>query len=203
MATASFWAQLVRETLRRNRGAEVDFHVERKGDAAEVDLRVVDEKGEFPRGLVPSLEITGPGRAVRTMAMRQTAPGHYHASVPLKISADAPWRFQLSGDGLPEEALAFAGNARAVFYPYPDEYRFYPPDGARLEAIAEETGGVFRPGNGRHLRGAPRIGELSHRALALLGSARFATLFCRHRAQTRSLALAEARSAREHQSLTY
>ena len=140
-----FWAQLVRETLRRNRGAEVDFHVERKGDAAEVDLRVVDEKGEFPRELVPSLEITGPGRAVRTMAMRQTAPGHYHASVPLKISADAPWRFQLSGDGLPEEALAFAGNARAVFYPYPDEYRFYPPDGARLEAIAEETGGVFRP----------------------------------------------------------
>ena len=140
-----FWAQLVRETLRRNRGAEVDFHVERKGDAAEVDLRVVDEKGEFPRGLVPSLEITGPGRAVRTLAMRQTAPGHYHASVPLKISADAPWQFQLSGDGLPEEALALAGNARALFYPYPDEYRFYPPDSARLEAIAEETGGVFRP----------------------------------------------------------
>ncbi len=140
-----FWAQLVRETLRRNRGAEVDFHVERKGDAAEVELRVVDENGEFPRWLVPSLEITDPGRAVRTIAMRQTAPGHYHASIPLKISADSPWRFQLSGDGLPEEALALAGNARALFYPYTDEYRFYPPDGARLEAIAQEAGGVYRP----------------------------------------------------------
>lgn len=140
-----FWAQLVRETLRREHGAEVDFSVVRKGDAAEVDLRVIDENGHYPKGLHPALEITAPGSSVRTQTMRQTAPGVYHASVPLSISRDSPWRFHLSADGLPEDALAKAGATRAIFYPYPDEYRFYPPDHERLEAIATETGGKFRP----------------------------------------------------------
>ena len=140
-----FWAQLVRETLRRQHGAEVDFRVVRKGDAAEVELRVIDENGHYPKGLSPALEITDPASAVHTQAMRQIAPGVYRASVPLSISADTPWRFRLSADGLPEEALSNAGATRAVFYPYPDEYRFYPPDATRLEAIATETGGVFRP----------------------------------------------------------
>ena len=117
----------------------------RKGDAAEVELRVIDEDGQYPKGLRPALEITDPASAVHTQAMRQTAPGVYRASVPLTISPDSPWRFHLSGNGLPEEALSKAGATRAVFYPYPDEYRFYPPDATRLEAIATETGGKFRP----------------------------------------------------------
>jgi uncharacterized membrane protein/uncharacterized protein YegL len=140
-----FWAQLVRETLRREHGAEVDFRVVRKGDAAEVELHVIDEQGQFPKGLHPALQITDPGSSVRTQAMRQTAPGVYRASVPLSISSESPWRFELSGDGIPEDALTKAGSRRAVFYPYPDEYRFYPPDQEGLEAIATETGGKFRP----------------------------------------------------------
>ena len=75
-----FWAQLVRETLRRQHGAEVDFRVVRKGDAAEVELRVIDEDGHYPKGLSPALEITDPASAVHTQAMRQIAPGVYRAS---------------------------------------------------------------------------------------------------------------------------
>lgn len=140
-----FWAQLVRETLRREHGAEVDFRVQRKGDSAEVELHIIDEDGQFPKGLSPALRITDPASSVRTQAMRQTAPGVYRASVPLSISSESPWRFELSGDGIPEEALAKVGATRAVFYPFPDEYRFYPPDHDRLEMIATQTGGTFRP----------------------------------------------------------
>ena len=140
-----FWAQLVRKTLRRQHGAEVDFRVVRKGDVAEVELRIIDEDGHYPQGLRPALEITDPASGVHTQAMRQTAPGVYRVSVPVTISPDSPWRFHLSANGLPEEALNKAGATRAVFYPYPDEYRFYPPDATRLEAIATETGGKFRP----------------------------------------------------------
>jgi uncharacterized membrane protein/uncharacterized protein YegL len=140
-----FWAQLVRETARRHRGVEVDFRVDRKGNAAEVKLDVVDETGHYPKGLEPSLRVTGPSSDVRTLTLRQTAPGRYRASVPVSISPSSPWRFELSGEGLPEDSLSLAGRTRSVFYPYPDEYRFYPPDAEKLEAIARETGGAFSP----------------------------------------------------------
>ncbi|HSF17120.1 MAG TPA: VWA domain-containing protein [Vicinamibacteria bacterium] len=140
-----FWAQIVRETMRRQHGAEVDFRVERKGDAAEIDLSVVDEKGEYPKDLEPVVRVSGPSRDVSTVRMRQTAPGQYHASVAVSVSADAPWRFELSKDGLSPELAAKVGGTRSVSYSYPDEYRFYPPDLEKLETIARETGGQFRP----------------------------------------------------------
>ena len=140
-----FWSQLVRETARRNHGAEVDFKVDRRGNAAEVELSVVDERGRYPRDLEPALRITGPSADVRTVPLRQTAPGQYRASVPVSISASSPWRFELDAEGIPEEALGQAGRTRTVFYPYPDEYRFYPPDVEKLEALSRETGGKVGP----------------------------------------------------------
>ncbi|MGH9337439.1 MAG: FixH family protein, partial [Vicinamibacteria bacterium] len=140
-----FWGQLVRETARRHHGAEVDFKVDRRGNAAEVELSIVDESGRYPRGLEPELRVTGPREDVQTVPLRQTAPGRYRASVPVSISAASPWRFELGAEGLPAEALARSGRTRTIFYPYPDEYRFYPPDVNELEAISRETGGKLSP----------------------------------------------------------
>jgi uncharacterized membrane protein len=140
-----FWSQLVRETARRTRGADIDFTVDRKGNAAEVELTVVDESGRYPRGLAPALRVTGPSRDVATVPLRQVAPGRYRASVPVSISPSSPWRFELDAEGIPEKALDKAARTRAVFYPYPDEYRFYPADVAKLEALANETGGKLSP----------------------------------------------------------
>jgi uncharacterized membrane protein/uncharacterized protein YegL len=140
-----FWSQLVRETARRNRSAEVDFSVDRSGSAAEVELSVVDESGHYPRDLEPMLRVMGPGAEARTVPLRQTAPGRYHASVPLSISPSSPWRFELDAEGISEEALSREGRTRTVFYPFPDEYRFYPADAEKLEAISRETGGKLGP----------------------------------------------------------
>ena len=140
-----FWSQLVRETARRNHAAEVDFTVDRRGNAAEVELSVVDESGHYPRGLEPALRVIGPSADVRTVPLRQTAPGRYHASVPVSISASSPWRFELDAEGIPEKTLDQVGRTRTVFYPYPDEYRFYPPDVEKLEALSRETGGKVGP----------------------------------------------------------
>ncbi len=140
-----FWSQLVRETARRSRGAEVDFTVDRKGSAAEVELSVVDESGHYPRGLEPALRVTGPSADVRRVPLRQTAPGHYRASVPLSISASSPWRFELDAEGISSEALDRVGRTRTIFYPFPDEYRFYPPDVEKLEALSRDTGGKVSP----------------------------------------------------------
>jgi uncharacterized membrane protein len=140
-----FWSQLVRETARRNQRAEVDFKVDRRGSAAEVELSVVDESGHYPRGLEPALRVFGPASDVRTVPLRQTAPGRYRASVPVSISGSSPWRFELDAEGIPEETLDQVGRTRTVFYPYPDEYRFYPPDVEKLEALSRETGGKVGP----------------------------------------------------------
>ena len=141
-----FWAQTIRSTMSRSQGADVDFRVERRGQLAEIELLIVDGEGRFPRGLKPTFEVTDPSTStVRKFAMHQTAPGAYHASLPLSVSPISPWRFELSADGLPEETYGARRHTRAIYYPYPDEYRFYPPDTEKLEQLAEETGGVFRP----------------------------------------------------------
>jgi uncharacterized membrane protein/uncharacterized protein YegL len=140
-----FWSQLVRETARRHQGAEVDFKVDRRGNAAEVELSVVDESGRYPHDLEPALRVSGPSADVRTVPLRQTAPGRYRASVPVSISPSSPWRFELDAKGIPEKALDQAGRTRTVFYPYPDEYRFYPPDVEKLETLSRETGGKLGP----------------------------------------------------------
>ena len=131
--------------LDQHQRAEVDFKVDRRGSAAEVELSVVDENGRYPRGLEPALRVVGPAADVRTVPLRQTAPGRYRASVPVSISASSPWRFELDAEGIPKEVLDRAGRTRTVFYPYPDEYRFYPPDVEKLEAISRETGGKVGP----------------------------------------------------------
>jgi hypothetical protein len=77
--------------------------------------------------------------------LRQTAPGRYRASVPVSISASSPWRFELDAKGIPEKTLDHVGRTRTVFYPYPDEYRFYPPDVEKLESLSRETGGKVGP----------------------------------------------------------
>ncbi len=58
-------------------------------------------------------------------------------------SSEAPWQFRLTSDELPDEALSSA--YRAIYYPYPDEFRFYPADTERLRALSEQTGGKFQP----------------------------------------------------------
>jgi hypothetical protein len=65
--------------------------------------------------------------------------------VPLSISASSPWRFELVAEGISAEALDRVGRTRTVFYPFPDEYRFYPPDVEKLEALSRDTGGKVSP----------------------------------------------------------
>ena len=137
-----FWSQIVRETVRRTHGAEIDFRVERRGDEAEVTLHVIDETGHYPSDLEPFVDVTEPSSGTRTVAIRQTGPGRYRASIPLGVSKGEPYRFRLNAEGLPGESQE---RVRSVFYPFPDEYRFYPADTERLRFLSKETGGKFQP----------------------------------------------------------
>lgn len=139
-----FWTQVVRDAMRRGKGAELEFEVARRGNRADVRLSLIDADGAFPTGVVPELEIRYAGLVGRT-AVRQTGPGRFEADVPLDLRPGDAARFRILGESLPEDLTGGADLERAIHLSYPDEYRFLPADEEGLAALAAETGGVLAP----------------------------------------------------------
>jgi Mg-chelatase subunit ChlD len=133
---SKFWAQFVRETLRRQDNDEFDLQVTREGDEAVVSINAMEENGRFRNALQPQVRIENPLQQSLTMDVPQVGPGAYEIRVPLP--EDGSYVFRTSGQGV--------GNAsRTLEFSYPDEYHFYPPDTRRLRALSSETGGIYQP----------------------------------------------------------
>ena len=140
-----FWAQLVRDTMRRDAGEAARLLVTRERDEAMVALELMTPEGAWQNRLLPQVRVKRPDGSTASLALRQSAPGRYVARMPVVASASAPFAFELSdGGGIPKE-LARRVGVRGLFYPLPDEYRAYPPDVDLLRAIAEQTGGKLAP----------------------------------------------------------
>jgi len=135
-----FWSQLVRETMQRDSDDEVEFSVERVGDEAVITVSALTDEGAFRVGLNPQLEVVGPDGSSTPLAVDQIGPGSYEATYPLSASPDAPYMFRLTGDDVEEQS-------RALYYPYTDEFRLYPPNTELLVALADQTGGKVLPEN--------------------------------------------------------
>jgi hypothetical protein len=131
-----FWAQLVRETMRRQDNDEFDLQVERVGDEARVTINAIEKDGKFRNSLRPQIRILNPSQTASTVDVPQVGPGSYETRVPLR--QDGTYVFRAMGDvtGVP---------SRTLEYSYPDEFHFYPTDFTRLRTIAAETGGVYQP----------------------------------------------------------
>jgi hypothetical protein len=142
---ARLWAQVVRDSARRETGEGVSWRVRRVGDGAEIELTALATGGAFRGDLVPAVRITAPHGATRRTTLHEVAPGRYRARVPVSADAAAPWRFDLlSGPGLSAVAAARAGSRR-LYYAYPDEDRVRPANLAVLRALSEQTGGMLAP----------------------------------------------------------
>jgi uncharacterized membrane protein len=170
-----FWSQLTRDTMRRETGEQVGFSVVREGDDAHIRLRVMSEQGVWRNSLAPRVRATLPGGARQELALRQVGPGHYAATLPVATAGNRPYTFELIGDArLPRDIVRRAGT-RQLFYPYPDEYRSYPPNLELLEAIAQQTGGkvgasvaeIFDPQGDRGISRKPLWPWLAAAALVL------------------------------------
>lgn len=138
------WAQLVRETMRRDSGEELDFRVAREGAEAVIALSALTADGHFRNDLAPRVRVTRSDGSSTTVELRRSGAGTYQLKVPLASGA-APVRFELADSrGLPRHAAARAGE-RQLYYAYPDEYRSFPPNMELLSTLAEETGGKLAP----------------------------------------------------------
>ncbi len=133
---AKFWAQVVRETMRRQNDEQFDFKVTRKGDAAILSINAVEKDGRFRNALQTQVSVIGPNQKIATIDVPQVGPGEYEARVP--VPQDGTYVFRATGDGS-------AGPTRSIEYSYPAEYHFYPPDIEKLRSISAATGGTFQP----------------------------------------------------------
>jgi uncharacterized membrane protein len=133
-----FWSQLVRETMRRDGGEELDFVVERIGDEVLITVSALTEEGAYRTDLDPQLRVVGTEGEETSLSFQQVGPGTFQARHTLGPPGEEPYRFELSGNGI-EDRL------QALYYRYGDEYRLYPANTELLDEIAVQTGGAFLP----------------------------------------------------------
>ena len=133
-----FWSQLVRETMRRDGGEELDFVVERIGDEALITVSALTEEGAYRTDLDPRLRVVGTGGDATSLSFQQVGPGTFQARHKLGPPGEEPYRFELSGNGIEDRS-------QALYYRYGDEYRLYPANTQLLSEIAVQTGGGFLP----------------------------------------------------------
>ena len=135
-----FWAQQVRDLMRRDSGEALDFQIKRDGGEAVIRLSVLTPDGNFRNGLVPRVKVTRPDGSSAIIGLEQSGAGTYQMRMPLVSSGQAE-RFELVDlPGLPKRAWRQAG-VRVLRQDYPDEYRSLPPDIELLSALAGATGG--------------------------------------------------------------
>ncbi len=72
------------------------------------------------------------------MRLDQVGPATFEARYRIETSSDQPYVFRLTANGLEERS-------EAIYYPYSDEYRLYPPNAELLSTISEQTGGLLLP----------------------------------------------------------
>jgi hypothetical protein len=139
-----FWAQQVRDVMRRDSGEELDFRVVREGGEAVISLAVLTPEGGYRNGLAPQVRATRPDGTTSIISLPQTGAGIYQTRVSLGKSLQVE-RFELiDSPGLPRQASLRAG-ARSLYLDYADEYRALPPDIELLDALARATGGKTAP----------------------------------------------------------
>jgi len=147
---ARFWAQIVRDSIRRDSGETLAFTVERERHAALVQLIARTPEGEHRNGLAPKVRALSPDGTAEVVPLDQTAPGVYRGRVPLTVSRDRAWRFELvATDGIGVEEIARTG-LRSLHFDRVDEDRGLPADTTLLSALCTASGGQL----------APRIGDI-------------------------------------------
>jgi len=132
---SKFWAQLLRETMRRQDNDQFDLQVTREGDEAVITINAVEKDGRFRNLLHPKLRIVDPKQAASTIEVPQVGPGAYETRVPL--NQDGTYVFRTVGESA-------GGASRTLEYSYPDEYHFYPPNFEVLRDLSAGTGGVYQ-----------------------------------------------------------
>lgn len=142
-----FWAQVVRETMRRKDETFFEMSAEIRQGRGHVVVDAIDENDDFINGLVSTVNVTDPNGDEREVELTQTAPGLYEGEFDLTAFGpyflEAVHREQPGPEG--ERGSKVAESRSALAYPYPAEYFYLEPNTQLVDKATEITGGSVEP----------------------------------------------------------
>ncbi len=138
---SKFWAQVIRQSMRKNdvKGVIVDVKQDRR--RATVTLDAIDPTGKFLNQAITEATVIDPQLGQRKLELRQTAPGRYVAD--FETPASGAYHLNLTQKSAGGTLLH--QQTRGLIVGYPDELRLHPTNNDLLRTLAESTGGRFDP----------------------------------------------------------
>jgi Ca-activated chloride channel homolog len=137
---SKFWAQLVRNTMRKGDAKGVAVQVEQRGGKATITLDAVDPAGRFLNQADAEMTVIDPQLRSRKLPLAQTAPGRYVAS--LDVSKSGAYHLELTQK---KSGQVLYRQSRGVSVGYSDELRLRPTNEALLRQIAQASEGTYQP----------------------------------------------------------
>ncbi len=135
-----FWAQVVRQAMRKSESKGVVVQVAQKDRQATMTLDAIDPSGRFLNEADTAMTVIDAQNGKRTLEMVQTAPGRYQASFPTPFAGAYHTEFSQKVG-----AQVVYQQSRGLAVGYPEELRLKPTDTPLLQSIARVSGGTFNP----------------------------------------------------------
>lgn len=135
-----FWAQVIRNAMRKSESKGVFVEVDRTGDTAHVAVDSVDLAGQFINEAETKMTLIRPGLGKEDVLLNQTAPGRYEAD--FDVPKRGAYHMELSQTR--RDVLTFR-QTRGIVVGYADELRLGPPAEDLMRRVAKVSGGAYNP----------------------------------------------------------
>jgi hypothetical protein len=138
---SKFWAQVIRQSMRKNdvKGVIADVKQERR--KATFSLDAIDPAGNFLNRAETEVTVIDPQLGQRKLEMKQTAPGRYVVEFDTPQSGAYHMNMTQKTSG----GTVLHQQTRGLIVGYPDELRLRPTNDEMLKTLASVTGGRFNP----------------------------------------------------------
>jgi Ca-activated chloride channel family protein len=138
---SKFWAQVIRQSMRKNdvKGVIVDVKQDRR--KATVTMDAIDPAGKFLNQATTEATIIDPQLGQRKLELKQTAPGRYVA----EFDTPASGAYHLNLTQKTAGGTLLHQQTRGLIVGYPDELRLHPTNNDLLKSLADSTEGRFNP----------------------------------------------------------
>ncbi len=137
---SKFWAQVVRHAMRKSDAKGVFVQTTQKDGVATITLDAVQTDGRFLNEATTELTVIEPQGDEKKLPLTQTAPGRYVAEFPADKQGAYHVHITQQSKGQPATQ-----QSRGLVVNYDEELRIRPANEKLLQAIAQSSGGAFRP----------------------------------------------------------
>lgn len=156
---SKFWAQVVRQAMRKSETKGAVVEVAQRGGKATVTLDSVTPAGEYTSDAKVDLKVIAPGLETKSITLAQTAPGRYAGQFDTPRSG----AYHLELCQTQNEQVTFR-QSRGLAVGYPAELRLRPTNEPLLQSLSDLTGGRYDPAPASVFAS---LGETAFRALPL------------------------------------